>query len=130
MRNGHKLNQKHIRKVGGSSGSEVYKSTEGNKTIITYGECNISPSKFECDFKCGGWGALAQSSVTFTVQGYKNNSWVTIFEKKGTRPVETSSYTVFNGTNNYESNDIFTDFKVLFKSTDNESYVYAKFRVY
>ena len=81
MRNGHKLNQKHIRKVGGSSGSEVYKSTEGNKTIITYGECNISPSKFECDFKCGGWGALAQSSVTFTVQGYKNNSWVTIFEK-------------------------------------------------
>ena len=112
-----------------SSSSEVY--TGGTtREIISYGNCNIIPTKFTCLFQCGNVNATKTSTATFTVQGYTNGEWKTIFTKTATRPTYGAQYTVYEGTENYNTSEIYTDFKVIFTSTDNERLVYGSILIY
>lgn len=106
-----------------SSGEVIGKGY--NYTIIQFGQCEIIPSKFICDFRVGNYDAKLASTVIYTVQGYRNQQWETIFSKQGTRHISVRSANIFNGTYEFENDNIYNDFRVLLYSTDNERYYYA-----
>lgn len=113
---------------GSLNGEHAYLKGETKETL-TSGSCNISPTQFSCDFRCGNYAASATGQVNFTVQGYINGNWETLFIKSAIRPTITPTYPVFTGIQEYSTTKTYTNFRVLFNSSDNERYVYVELKI-
>lgn len=113
---------------GSFNGNHVYLVGQTKETLLS-GSCNISPTQFSCDFRCGNYAASAVGQVNFTVQGYINGNWETLFTKSATRPTYSATYTIFNGTQECSTTKAYTNFRVLLNSSDNERYVYVELKI-
>lgn len=113
---------------GSFDGDHIYWGGQTKETLVS-GLCNISPKQFSCDFRYGNHAATAISEATFTVQGYSNGTWETLFTKKATRPTYAATYTAFTGIEECNATKAYTNFRVLFNSSDNERYVYVELKI-
>jgi len=117
-----------VNSTGSLNGGHVHLAGETNE-VFTSGSCSITPTQFYCDFRCGNHAASKTGEVNFTVQGYTNENWETLFIKSATRPVRTATYSVFSGRQEFTTTKTYTNFRVLFNSSDNERYVYVELKI-
>ena len=98
--------------------------------IVTLDEFDVeekSYSKLTLDLKCGNAYADMTSTCTFYIDGYTNGEWEEITSKLKSRPSRTSYVTIFSGDESLPDK-IYSKFRVRFKSTDEEVFIYAKIK--
>ena len=113
-----------------SNGSYPYVLTSGvEKTLITYGDCNLKLKKMYIKLLAGNSGAISSSTINAYVYGYKDGAWELIKNFSASRGVRVSSATVVNTTVDLSSNEkVYTNFKVTARSNDHEIYASAEFQ--
>ena len=113
-----------------SNGSYPYVLTSGQeKTLISYGECNLKLKKMYVKLQAGNSGAISASTITAYVYGYTNGSWELIKSFSAGRGVRVSSATIVNTTVDLSSNEkVYTNFYVSARSNDHEIYAAAEFQ--